>query len=148
MTEHQPDGPPPRGDDPPPPDTDRRLRAVEEAVASLAAEVRTRRLAVCDGNGQERIVAEVLAGQAQLRLSFVGPAVGPAPTAGAAVPPVPTTASVLVFACPPHEDLGPLAGVQVWADGDAVAAVEAWQDGTGAWRSAAHLTDGVDPRGG
>lgn len=131
-----PDPPHPADDrDPAPATAPDRLATLEATVASLAAEVRTRRLTVCDDSGRERIVAEVAGGQAQLRLTFVGPRT-PGPNG------VPTTtAAVLVFACPAHDDLGPLAGLQVWADGDVVAAVEAWADAPGRWRAALHLAD-------
>lgn len=105
-------------------------------------EIRTRRLVVCDDEGRERIVAEVRNGQAQLRLSFVGPSLPPRRTAHTDGAP---RASVVVFACPADGDLGPLAGLQVWADGDVVAAVEAWRDAGGPWRAAVHPSDGGRP---
>lgn len=97
---------------------------------------------MCDDDGRERIVAEVRNGQAQVRLSFIGPAppAGPAVT-GRGVP----SASVVVFACPADGDLGPLAGLQVWADGDVVAALEAWRDGSGPWQAAVHPPGGTGP---
>lgn len=127
--------------DPPTSDLARRLRALEETVAFLSITVRTRRLAVCDDSGRECIVAEVVDGQAQLRLSFVDSRT-PSRRTGvwAATPRADVhSASVLVFACPASQDLGPLAGMQVWADGDAVAAIEAWADTPGQWRSAVHV---------
>lgn len=122
-----------------------RLRAVEAALSTFGAEVRTQRLAVCDPDGHERIVAEVGSGQAQLRLSFVARG-GPGQGLPSHRSPAATTASVVVFACPAQDDLGPLAGLQVWADGDVVAALEAWQDPTGPWRSVVHVGD--DPPAG
>lgn len=113
-------------------------RPVHEPVSAVD-EVRTRRLVVCDDQGHERIVAEVRNGQAQLRLSFVGPSPEVQRDGPSTVP----RATVLVFACPADGDLGPLAGLQVWADGDVVAAVEAWRDGSGPWRAAVHPAPGT-----
>lgn len=139
MSKHPQDPDPPANAPTAGGDLGRRLLAAESALAALRREVRTRRLAVCDADGRERIVADVVDGQAHLRLAFVDDRQA-AVTDGAA-----STAAVLVFACPAHDDLGPLAGVQVWAEGDVVAAVEAWQDGTGPWRSALHTSDRPGP---
>jgi hypothetical protein len=124
------------------PDEDRRQPAGSPTPVTAIPEVRTRRLVVCDEDDRERIVAEVRNGQAQVRLSFVGPAPPAGPTAvGGGAP----SASVVVFACPADGELGPLAGLQVWADGDVVAAIEAWRDGGGPWRAAVHPPGSTGP---
>jgi hypothetical protein len=52
--------------------------------------------------------------------------------------------TVVLFASPAQHDLGALAGLQVWSDGDVVAALEAWHDGVGPWRASVSLGEGPD----
>ncbi len=113
--------------------TEERLAALERAVGALADEVRTRRLVVVDGDGVPRIVGELSRGTAELRLEV--------PTGGAAASP-----SVVLYASPAPSGpvpgdmgLGPAVGLQIWADGDAVAELDAWPEEHGAWGAHLHL---------
>lgn len=105
-----------------------RLTAVERAVGELATSVRTRHLEVVDEHDRPRIVAEVVEGQAELRVALAHPQVG-------------GDASVLVYAAPDPGDVGAAVGVQLWAAGDAVAELNAWPY-DGRWRAGLHLEDG------
>jgi len=151
---------------PAPSDAERRLARLEAAVAALSLEVRTRRLVVCDSSGAERIVGEVVDGQTELRLSCGDQAsqtagsdgwhparpARPEPTittfsAAWTTAPTPRPArarglpTVIVFACPGRDGLGPLAGLQVWGNGDVAAALEAWHDGCEPWQATLRLAD-------
>ena len=139
---------------------ERRLAALEEAVAAMATEVRTRRLVVSAGPGMPRVVAEVVRGTAELRVELPpgGDGVRAATVlfASAAVPaaepgrgragaagarPLGKAAGV----APPDAGdtgLGPGVGLQLWAEGDAVAELDAWPGGTGRWHAQLHLEDG------
>jgi hypothetical protein len=145
-----------------------RLEHVEDTLRSLTAQVATRRLVVAGDDDTSAIVMEVVDGQAQVRLSAGRPAPSragsaPAPPTPTAMPPamaaVPAAAAneepsaapehhppgwspavtVVLFACPAQHDLGALAGLQVWSDGDVVTALEAWHDGVGPWRASVSL---------
>jgi hypothetical protein len=98
-----------------------RLVALEEAVASIATAVSTRRLVVADGDGRERLVAEVRGSTVELRLVSHGPGTADA------------VASVLLHASDGGGELGPAAGVQLWAHGEAIVEIDAWPDDTGRW---------------
>ncbi len=127
-----------------------RLERLEAAAATLGAEVRTRRLVVCDPWGEEVIVADATAGYAQVRVRAphavprggeepMGAASAPAPPAGdadgRAVGAAPVV-EVVVFAAPGQHGLGPLAGLQIWARGSVVAAFEVGDDGLSGWQAA------------
>lgn len=114
-------------------DAERRLAALEEAVAGLGEEVRTRRLVVEGGSGQPRLVGELSRGTVELRLE--GSAGGPGPRP-----------AVVLFATPAgdtpagHEaGLGPAVGLQLWAEGDAIAELDAWPGTGGRWAPHFHL---------
>ena len=126
-----------------------RLQRAEAVIAALAAEVRTRRLVVCDEAGDERIVADVDGGHAQVcvvaghlrhatgprRLEGSPPAVLPGPgRGGAQADGTPPTTEVVMFAAPGHTGMGPLAGVQIWAEGVVIATIEVGADGLGGWQ--------------
>lgn len=75
----------------------------------MQPEVRARRLVVTDEHGATRIVAQVVAGGAEIRLQL---------------PDDEQDAHVLLYATPAGDDgLGPDLGVQLWADSDASAEV-------------------------
>lgn len=106
--------------------------------AAAPDELVTRRLIVVDSRGATRMAAEVVGDTMELRLELPGARPGrrsavvlhasPSPPAGpAGLPdePAPT----------------PLLGLQLWADGDAVAELDAWPDDGGHWRAHLHLVD-------
>jgi hypothetical protein len=112
-----------------------RLAALERAVEATGAELRTRRLVVVDAEGHERIVGEVCQGTAELRLEIPGGRPG-------------SRSAVVLFASPlvPGPDpggagFGPAVGIQLWAEGDAVAEIDAWPDGDGRWQAHVHWRD-------
>ncbi|MGH9090123.1 MAG: hypothetical protein ACRDZR_01880 [Acidimicrobiales bacterium] len=139
---------------------ERRMAALEEAVAAMATEVRTRRLVVSAGPGTPRVVAEVVRDTAELRVEL------PPDGDGAGAATVLFASGAVPVAEPGHEragpagvrppgqatgdgsadaggsGLGPGVGLQLWAEGDAVAELDAWPDGTGRWRAQLHLEDG------
>jgi hypothetical protein len=106
-----------------------RLSALERAVAAASTVVRTRQLVIEDGDGNDRVVAEVSRGTAELRIEIPGGRPG-------------SRNAVVVFATPGSPDVEPGVGVQLWAGGDAVAALDAWPDSSGRWRAHVHLGDG------
>ncbi|HVX22408.1 MAG TPA: hypothetical protein VHB02_13735 [Acidimicrobiales bacterium] len=127
-----------------------RLAALERSIGAMATEITTGRLVVVDARGRPRLVAEVLEGTVELRVELPDrdqdgrpPADDPVRTAG-------RTAAVL-YATPAgggvggggELGLGPSVGLQLWADGDAVAELDAWPDGDGRWQ--AHLHPTGDP---
>ncbi len=102
-----------------------------------AAEVHTRRLVVADEGGRSQVVVAVEAGTAELRLELPG-AGRDARTA------------VVLFAAPTgaggaadRYGYGPALGVQLWADGNALAEVDAWPDADGRWRAHFHINGGT-----
>jgi len=114
-----------------------RVAALERAVAGLAGEVRTRRIVVEDGGGQERIVGEVCRSTAELRLELPGESPG-------------SRSAVVLFCTPPTEGadgapagLGPGLGIQLWARGDAVTELDTWPDEDGRWRPHLHVDGGT-----
>lgn len=113
--------------------TEQRLAALEQAVAALGGELRTRRLVVAAGDRGPRIVCEVARGTAEVRVE------APAPGDDG-------TPAVVLFATEGTVGMGgdgswldPTVGLQLWAEGDAVGELDAWPDGSGAWRGHLHL---------
>jgi hypothetical protein len=112
-----------------------RVTALEGTLLAMAREVRTRRLVVVDDAGVPRLVAEVVEGTAELRLSTAMARRGRG------------TAVVLhAGAGPDGEDervqgrgLGALMGLQLWAEGDALVELDAWPGPDGQWRPHLHL---------
>lgn len=90
-----------------------RVSALEAAVGRFASEVRTRRLAVLDEAGGERLVAEVSEGVALFSLLF---ATGKNSSDG-----------LLIFAAPPVDSFPAGCGAQVWRTGDVVGFLEWWE---------------------
>lgn len=90
-----------------------------------------RRLVVVDERGAPRLVAEVVGGTVELRLEVPGGAPGR------------RSAVVLHASRSPdgggEAPLAPLLGLQLWADGDVVAELDAWPDDDGRWRPHLHL---------
>jgi hypothetical protein len=115
--------------------TEQRLDALEGSVAALAHEIRTRRLLVAGDNGGPQVVCEVSRGIAELRLQ-----------AGDGGPSQPT---LVLYASgagegadPDAAELGPATGLQLWADGDAVVELDAWDAGAGRWGGRLHVEGG------
>ena len=106
-----------------------RLATGERAVAAWGNVVRTRRFVVTDDSGAERIVGEVVNGNAELRIELTGDRPE-------------HSASVVIYACPDPDGLGSAVGVQLWAAGNAVAELNAWPGADGRWRSGVHIDDG------
>ncbi|HVC25449.1 MAG TPA: hypothetical protein VND23_06820 [Acidimicrobiales bacterium] len=98
-----------------------RLDSLERAITAIEREVRTRRLVVVDDDGDERVVAEVADGHAELRLDL------PRGQRG-------QRSSVLIFATPPSAELGEGVGLQLWGDGDSLLELCAWRSG-GRWNA-------------
>jgi hypothetical protein len=92
-----------------------RVVELEAQLAQLSRELHTARLVIADPDGQERIVAEVVDGAAELRIELAG-----MPTDG--------RTGVLVFALPAGPDLPAGIGVQLWAAGDLVRELTWWGD--------------------
>ncbi|MGH9089352.1 MAG: hypothetical protein ACRDYZ_14790 [Acidimicrobiales bacterium] len=95
-------------------------------------EVVTRRLRIVDEQGAPRMVAEVVGGTVELRLEVPGAEPG-------------RRSAVVLHAsrAPDGSDeapLTPLLGLQLWADGDVVAELDAWSDDDGRWRPHLHLS--------
>ncbi len=106
---------------------------VERVVAHLRDEVRTRQLVVVDDDDHPRIVGEVFADVAELRLELSGSEGHPGP-------------ELLLFAVasshPAPVELGPAIGMQLRAQGRAIFELEAWPDADGVWRPHLHVTSG------
>jgi hypothetical protein len=102
---------------------------VEAALASLSSEIRTGRLIIGEETYPSRIVAEVSSGRGELRIEAAPSADGP-------------QTSVILFAYADGNDLGPGAGVQLWANGDAIAELNAWSDDQTHWCSSVTTTEG------
>ncbi|MGH9108304.1 MAG: hypothetical protein ACRDY3_02355 [Acidimicrobiales bacterium] len=94
-----------------------------------------RRIAVVDDRGVPRLVAEVVGDTVELRLEVPGGAPG-------------RRSAVVLHASGPATSShgqpgpGPLIGVQLWAEGDAVAELDAWPGEDGHWRPHLHLSGG------
>lgn len=114
---------------------EQRLDALEDSVAALAHEVRTRRLLVAGGEGEPQIVCEVRHGTAELRLETAD-----------GTPPRPALVLYASSAAAGSDrddgGLGPATGIQLWADGDAVAELDAWCDDAVRWRGRLHIEEG------
>jgi hypothetical protein len=104
---------------------------IERSIIRMGDEVRTRQLIIVDEADHPRIVGEVFAGVAELRLELSGPGDQPGP-------------ELLLFAvASSHQaplDLGPAVGMQLRAQGRAVFELNAWPDVDGAWRPHLHVT--------
>jgi hypothetical protein len=101
-----------------------RLDGIEEQVAALGKELRTRRLVVTAEDGSERLVVELVAGVLELRAELP-----PAASAAAAAPGARSRRSaVLIFANPGQADLAGGVGLQVWGGGDLVRDLSWWED--------------------
>lgn len=98
---------------------------IDDQVAAVLAEVRTRRLVVVDDHGDERIVGEVVNGQAELRVQLRSP--------------TGRSTAVLLYAAPDGDTTppGPGLGLQLWAEGGARVEVNLWADGD-RWLSEIH----------
>jgi hypothetical protein len=107
------------------------LAQLARAIRSFADEVRTRQLIVVDDEDRPRIVGEVFADVAELRLEL--------PTVDGNEGP-----ELLLFAVsrahPGPIDLGPAVGLQLRAEGRAVFEMDAWPDTDGTWRPHLHLS--------
>ncbi len=119
----------------------KRLSAVEERLASLSSELRTRRLVVTGEDGSARLVAEVVANVLELRAELQAELPGPSgqppdgcpagADGGGAHPATGQRCSrgtVLIFANPGQADLAHGVGLQVWGDGDLVRELSWWAD--------------------
>jgi uncharacterized coiled-coil protein SlyX len=108
-----------------------RVRRIERAFEALSAEVRTRQLVVVDDEDHPRIVGEVFADTAELRLELPVVDGEPGP-------------ELLLFAItsshPGPADLGPAVGMQLRAQGLALFELDAWPGPDGVWRPHLHLT--------
>jgi hypothetical protein len=112
-----------------------RLAGVERSQRQLRDEVRTRRLVVTDDGGRERLVAEIRGSTMELRLTARQTGDGSRPAALLYV----TEGRAIGSS---RFDLGPAVGLQLWADGDAVAELDAWPDESGTWHPHLHLGGG------
>lgn len=110
----------------------RRMDALEDRLAALAHELRTGRLVVVGPDGDERIVAEVVEGTAELTVGL-----GDAP---------PYRTGVVLFASRPTPVTDAGTGLQAWAEGDRRLELAAWSDADD-WRAGLSL-DRAPPAGG
>lgn len=108
-----------------------RVASLERLLLGLRDEVRTRQLVVVDDDDHPRIVGEVFADVAELRLELPGTPGEPGP-------------ELLLFAVvashPSPFELGPAIGMQLRAQGRAVFELDAWPDVDGVWRPHLHVT--------
>src|SRR5262245_41577096 len=86
----------------------------------LEHEVRKQRIVLVDDDGTERMVAEVNGSTAVLRLELPGSAAG-------------RTTGLLLFTTSGSAERPPGFGVQLWADGNAIAELNGWQIRRGRW---------------
>lgn len=91
-----------------------RVDSIESALSRLGREVRTRRLAVLDTEGRERLRAEVTDGVLELQLLVSGKGSG--------------NDGLLLFAVPAVEEMPPGCGLQLWSGGEIVGELEWWGD--------------------
>ena len=104
----------------------------------MRREVRTRRLVVTDDSGSARVVVEVTGGTAELRMAVEQDRRRAGHSRGRTA--VVLHAGVDAGGSRPQEAaLGALMGLQLWADGDAIAELDAWPDADGRWRPHLHL---------
>ncbi len=110
---------------------ERLVAEMQRAIRSFADEVRTRQIVVVDDDDHPRIVGEVFADIAELRLEL--PAVDGKPGP-----------ELLLFAVasthPGPVELGPAVGVQLRAQGRAIFELDAWPDVDDVWRPHLHLS--------
>jgi len=110
---------------------ERLVTGMQRAISSFTDEVRTRQIVVVDDDDHPRIVGEVFADVAELRLEL--PALD-----GKAGP------ELLLFAVasthPGPVELGPAVGVQLRAQGRAIFELDAWPDVDDVWRPHLHLS--------
>jgi hypothetical protein len=110
---------------------ERLVSGLRRAVGSFADEVRTRQIVVVDDDDHPRIVGEVFADVAELRLEL--PSLEGRPGS-----------ELLLFAVasthPGPVELGPAVGVQLRAQGRAIFELDAWPDVDGVWRPHLHLS--------
>jgi hypothetical protein len=101
---------------------------MSEDEADYRSEIRARRLAVVDDCNAERIIAEVANGQAEVRLELSQQG-------------QPLTGAVL-YAAPDggDMDLGPMLGLQLWADGNAYVEINLSKE-DGRWVPRIHSAD-------
>ena len=119
---------------------ERLVAGLERTVRSFADEIRTRQIVVVDDEDRPRIVGEVFADVAELRLEL--PAVNGEPGP-----------ELLLFAVasshPGPVELGPAIGVQLRADGRSVFELDAWPEADDTWRPHLRLSGScrADPAG-
>jgi hypothetical protein len=110
---------------------ERLVAGIERSIRSFGDEIRTRQIVVVDDEDHPRIVGEVFADIAELRLEL--PATGGEPGP-----------ELLLFAVasthPGPVELGPAVGLQVRAQGRAVFELDAWPDVDDVWRPHLHLS--------
>lgn len=108
------------------------MAAVETRLAALGDELRSRRIVVHDDEGRDRIVGEVVANTAELRVEL-----GSGPGERSAVVIV---ASSLVAGRGPEDDgMGPAVALQLWTKGQAAIELDAWPGEDGRWQPHVHL---------
>ena len=89
--------------------------------ADLVDEVRIRRLVIVDDAGQERIVAEVTRGHAEVRLLLADCRRG--------------HESMVALSAGSDSLFGPMVGVHLWAEGEQLGWFSAWRDAADPWRA-------------
>ena len=101
-------------------------RSAPDGSGGVPGELVCRRLVLVDAVGTPRLVAEVAGDTVELRLQVPG------------TPPGRRAAVVLHASRSP----APLLGLQLWADGDVVAELDAWPGDDGRWHPSLHLPGG------
>ena len=119
-----------------------RLEALERAISALSDEVRTGRLVITSHSGAPRLVAETTGNTIELRLEVPGHEGDAA--GGRGMPAVVLHASdgADVGASSAHDPIGGLVGLQLWADGNAIAELDAWPGPDGQWHPHLYLDGG------
>ncbi len=110
---------------------ERRVTDLERSMLGLRGEVRTRQLVIVDDDDHPRIVGEVFADVAELRLELPSSPDAPGP-------------ELLLFAVaashPAPVELGPAIGMQLRAHGRAIFELDAWPDAHGFWSPHLHVS--------